>query len=166
MGHTQRTPEEDYRHYARPEPGRGGNWVEVIDDGSGRQMDADQPPGTFGSAPETEQAGVPAGPEPAAHTAGRSRNPNLWGAWLVDGLMLLLGALWLFGLVEPGWNNYPPPVEVADANGTSGGTSHLGQEVQANLYSLGPVVLVFGLFGTVILLAVQAVMFRRDSRAA
>lgn len=174
MGNQQRTPEEDYRRYARPEPGRAGDWVEVIDDGRGRQSDADQPPGTpYGTVENPDSAGAVNDGVPVPMSPGlpgqpgipgqRRRNRSLWAAWTLVVLMLAVGTGWLFGLFEPEWNSYPP-VEAANPNGASG-TSALSQEVQANLYSLGPFVMVFGLLGAVILLAMQATVLSRASRA-
>lgn len=173
MGNQQRTPEEDYRRYARPEPGRAGDWVEVIDDGGGRQIETDQPPGPpYGAVESPDGAvespdaagavndGVPVAMSPGLPGQSR-RNRSLWAAWTLVALMLAVGAGWLFGIFEPAWNSYPP---VSNPNGASG-TSALSQEVQANLYSLGPFVMVFGLLGAVILLAMQATMFNRGPRA-
>jgi hypothetical protein len=166
MGNQQRTPEEDYRRYARPEPGRAGDWVEVIDDGGGRQIDADQPPGTpyvTVENPDSANAvndGVPV-PVSSGLPGQSRRNRSLWAAWALVALMLAVGTGWLFGIFEPAWNSYPP---VSNPNGASG-TSALSQEVQANLYTLGPFVMVFGLLGAVILLALQATMFSRGPRA-
>lgn len=169
MGNQQRTPEEDYRRYARPEPGRAGDWVEVIDDGRGRQNEADQPPDTaYGAAGNAgsagpENDGVP-GPVSPGLPGQHRRNRSLWAAWTLVALMLAVGTSWLFGLFEPEWNSYPP-VEVSNSDGSSGGTSAMSQEVQTNLYTLGPFVMVFGLLGAVILLAMQATMFSRSLRA-
>lgn len=165
MGNHQRTPEEEYRHYARPEPGRAGDWVEVLDDGRGRQSSAEQPSGP----PD----GVPGAPDPAGTASGgvpasaathvpvpRRRNVSLWAAWVLVALMLVVGLGWLFGFIASPWDEY-----YAQASG-SGTPETQPQELRLNLYTLGPYLTAAGLLGAVILLAVQAALHqRRDARA-
>ncbi|MDN3483179.1 hypothetical protein QMA10_14775 [Arthrobacter sp. APC 3897] len=160
MGNHQRTPEEEYRHYARPEPGRAGDSVEVIDDGRGRQSSAAQPSGLPDPAPGTpDPAGsadgrVPASapsevPVPAPHR----RNVSLWAAWVLVALMLAVGLGWLFGFIASPWDTYQAS--------TMPESSRSWAELRLNMYALGPQLTAAGLLGAVILLAVQASLHQR-----
>ncbi|WP_104055028.1 MULTISPECIES: hypothetical protein [unclassified Arthrobacter] len=162
MGNQQRTPEEEYRRYARPEPGRAGDWVEVIDDGGGRQIEAGHTAGPpYGAVENPDSTGTAnvtasasAGPSPQ-----QRRNWSLWAAWALVALMLVLGLGWLFGFVASPWDDYQ-----AQASG-SGLPETQSQELRLNLYTLGPSMTAAGVLGAVILLAVQATMFHRSPRA-
>ena len=161
MGISKRTSEEDYRHYARPEPGADQSWVYVTDDGSGREQPVETglPSGAYyGSPGNPEPAGTEnsvAVPSPplAAVPEVRSRNLSLWAAWAVVALMLAVGLGWLSGFIASPWDEY-----YGQASGTP---QTQPQELRLNLYTLGPYVTAAGLLGAVILLAVQAVLHHR-----
>ena len=169
MGNFKRTSEEDYRHYARPEPGIGESWVQVTDDGSGRgaPMEEELPLGpSFGSVENQDLAGagnvgVPAQVPSAAPLLHR-RNRSLWAAWVLVAFALVVGLGWLFGLLPSQWDGN---VWEADGSFSSAAeTSWLSLEMQMNLSMAGPYLVFVGLLGAIILLALQAVIFRRDPR--
>ncbi|WAP51393.1 hypothetical protein OL239_16450 [Arthrobacter sp. ATA002] len=156
MGNSKHTPEEDYRHYARPEPGSGESWVEVVDDGSGRRIEAAQPPGTSLDSDENPDSvranGEVFAQSPSDPPAVHRRNLSLWAAWALVALMLAVGMAWLFGFTASPWDE-------------SGIPETQSEVLRLNLYTLGPSLTAAGLLGTVILLAVQAAVFRRSPRA-
>ena len=171
MGNQQRTPEEEYRHYARPEPGRAGNWVEVLDDGSGGGAQADagnqsqkpSEPFTSGGNPDStgaEDGSMPA-QVPSVPPMLQRRNLSLWAAWALVVLTLIVGLSWLFGVFAPNWDTYAVETTGPGASDVTSETTLLSPELESNLYSLGPFALVFGMLGAVILLTAQALMFRR-----
>ncbi|MET4060225.1 hypothetical protein ABIB35_001770 [Arthrobacter sp. UYP6] len=173
MGNQQRTPEEEYRHYARPEPGRTGNWVEVLDDGSGRGAQADAEPvagQSSGSDERPDSTGADNGSVPGQVPAGppavQRRNLSLWAAWALVALTLIAGLGWLFGVFEPNWDTYAVDTAGPGASDVTAETTLLSPELESNLYSLGPFAMVFGMLGAVILLTVQALLFRRAYPAA
>ena len=167
MGNFKRTSEEDYRHYARPAPGSGESWVEIIDDGTGRaaSVEADQATGPSSgpagnsNAAEAGNSSVPAH-VPSGPPVLRRRNLSLWTAWVLVALSLVIGFGWLFGLFVSQWDEY---LWAPDGSMTSAAeASWLSLEIQVNLSILGPYLVFAGLLGAIILLAVQAAMFGRS----
>ncbi|MCC3270152.1 hypothetical protein MUG94_03520 [Arthrobacter gengyunqii] len=145
------------------------SWVEVIDDGSGRETPADSdrlfdPVSGSVTNPDlggAENVGVPVQVPSGAPVVHR-RNRSLWAAWVLVAFALVVGLGWLFGLLPSQWDGN---VWAADGSFSSAAeTSWLSLEMQMNLSMAGPYLVFVGLLGAIILLALQAVIFRRDPR--
>ncbi len=160
MGKRRDTSEADYRLYARPPEGGGGDWVELVDDagiGAGAEAAVGMP-AALPAASGTDGSGVVAadGPvaEPLAGAAagtdpGPRLNPYFCAAWALVALMLAGGVVWLADLVSP---------ETYDLGGA---TATAYSRVAANFMMTGMFLLPTGLAGSVALLAVHGAFFRR-----
>ncbi|GEM_PF-6037726 len=119
----------------------------------------DQPleesPGSLSNADNAQATMVPG--NYAVDSPHRRRfNPYLGAAWALVAVVLAAGISWLTGTFKPAPRRY------ADYLVDGGqGASDTWNVISTNLYSMGPLVLLFGFIGAVILLTVQAVAFRR-----
>lgn len=173
MGNTQTPGGADHDFYRRPadgiEPGRERQpSVQIIDDGA----DAGAVPG--GAAPYSglpggsgdrtqdlavpDKRAVPDNEEQAQRnlqSSPRSRfNYSLAAAWVLVGLLLAHGLLWLTG-------SFPVP-QFDPTTGIS--TDEMPSAMVMNLSSMGPAPFLFGLVGAFTLLTVQAAGFRQKAR--
>jgi len=165
MGNRQISDGADHDFYRRPE-GKEQRSVQMVDQGSG--PDAGAVPGgaaphsglpVGGAGDRTPDRSVPDGEAQAQWTlqpSPRNRfNYSLAGAWVLIGLLLAHGLVWLTG-------SFPVP-QFDPATGIS--TDEMPNAMVMNLYSMGPAPLLFGLIGAFTLLTVQAAGFRRKTRS-
>ena len=169
MGNMQTPEGADHHFYRRPEDGREQRSVQIVDDGSGPDAGAERGGGAGTVAADVGRAGgVSAGTEDRAALDARDQTPqsfpapsrsrfnySLAAAWVLVGLLLAHGLVWLTGA-------FPVP----DFDPTTGiATGEMPSEFVMKLSSMGPAPFLLGLLGAFTLLAVQAVGFRRNGGA-
>ena len=145
--------------------------MQIVDDGSGPDAGAERGGGAgspdSGASVGRSPGGADAGTEGRAVHDARDQtsqsfpapprssfNYSLAAAWVVVGLLLAHGLVWLTGA-------FPVP----DFDPTTGiATGEMPSEFVMKLSSMGPAPFLLGLLGAFTLLAVQAVGFRRAGR--
>ena len=164
MGNTQMPDGADHDFYRRPD-GKEQILVQMVDQGS--EPDAGAVPGS--AAPYSGSPGGGAGDRTQNRAvldkeeqARRSRplpgsrfNYSLAAAWVLVGLLLAHGLVWLT-------ESFPVP-QFDPITGIS--TDETPGAMVMNLYSMGPFPFLIGLVGAFTLLTVQAAGFRRKARS-
>lgn len=169
MGNTQTPEGADHDFYRRPEDGREERPVQIVDDGPVPDAGAERGGGAGAVAAGAGRApdGVSAGTQDRAALDTRGQTPqsfpvpprsrfnySLAAAWVLVGLLLAHGLVWLTGA-------FPVP----DFDPTTGNTTgEMPSEIVMNLSGMGPAPFILGLLGAFTLLAVQAAGFRRGGR--
>ena len=157
MGNTQTPGGADHDYYRRPADGIEPEWqrqpsVQIVDDGAGTGA----VPGSAGAAGDGREATEPRPTGPAGSPSGalpfwRRFNVALAAAWVLVGLLLAAGLAWFTGVLPPSQMNF-------DASGNS--LDPPSRVMLGHLYSMGPLLFLFGLMGAFTLLVVQGARFR------
>lgn len=170
MGNTQTPEGADHDFYRRPEDGREERPVQIVDNGSEPDAGGERVGGAGAGSPDgvgRAPGGVDDGMNDRAALDVRDQTPqsspapprsrfnySLAAAWVLVGLLLAHGLVWLTGA-------FPVP----DFDPTTGiATGELPSEFVMNLSSMGPAPFLLGLLGAFTLLAVQAAGFRWAGR--
>lgn len=169
MGNTQTPEGADHDFFRRPEDGREQRPVQIVHDGPVLDDGAERVGGAGAVAAGVGRSpgGVSDGMKDRAALDARDQTPqsfpapprsrfnySLAAAWVLVGLLLAHGLVWLTGA-------FPVP----DFDPTTGiTTGEMPSEIMMNLSSMGPAPFLLGLLGAFTLLAVQAAGFRRGGR--